>query len=263
MSRMLWSLFFVWLITGCVIALIYIPEYQARHLVDIKEHLLFENEARRTLAQIFGGLFLLVGLYFTYQQVVTGWQNVHISYEGQVTERFTRAIDQLGSEKAEIRIGGIYALERIAKDSVVKDHWYIMDILTAFIRMNSRKNGKEAWVAADIQAALTVLGRRNTFGEGETHEIDLSGTNLRSADLHGPNWQVANFSGAEMANADLRGALLVRANFKGAHLEKTHFEGVDLSQAENLTAEQLQQALTDSKTKSPGYIQHKQVEAGS
>ncbi|MCA1666553.1 MAG: hypothetical protein LC793_03970, partial [Thermomicrobia bacterium] len=60
-----------------------------------------------------------------------------VAREGQITERFTRAIDQLGSEKDEIRLGAIYALERIAKDSrSYQDS--IMDILAAYVRRDSR-----------------------------------------------------------------------------------------------------------------------------
>jgi hypothetical protein len=61
-----------------------------------------------TTAQILGGTALLSGLYFT-------WRTLHVNREGQITERFTRAIDQLGDQRLEIRLGGIYALERIAK----------------------------------------------------------------------------------------------------------------------------------------------------
>src|SRR5215204_7190423 len=57
--------------------------------------------------------------------------------QGQITERFTRAIDQLGSEKLEIRLGGIYALERIARDSPEKDYSTVMEVLTAYVRQNS------------------------------------------------------------------------------------------------------------------------------
>src|SRR5215208_1469332 len=69
----------------------------------------------QSLAQIAGGAALLVGLYFT-------WRTVQINQEGQVTERFTKAIDQLGAgegsdKRLEVRLGGIYALGRIARDS--------------------------------------------------------------------------------------------------------------------------------------------------
>src|SRR4028118_1820605 len=78
------------------------------------------------VAQILGGTALLSGLYFT-------WRTLQVNREGQITERFTRAIDQLGSQELEIQLGGIYALERIARDSE-RDHWPIMEVLTAYVR---------------------------------------------------------------------------------------------------------------------------------
>ena len=42
-----------------------------------------------TLASILGGTALLSGLYFT-------WRTLQVNCEGQITERFTQAIDQLG-----------------------------------------------------------------------------------------------------------------------------------------------------------------------
>jgi len=94
-----------------------------------------ENSYRATLAQIIGGFALLLGLYFTWKSVVT-------AKESQITELFTQAIDQLGAidqfgnPAIEIRLGGIYALEKISIQSK-KDHWPIMNILTAYIRKNS------------------------------------------------------------------------------------------------------------------------------
>ena len=60
-------------------------------------------------------------------------KDIEIASDGQVTERFTRAIEQLGSEPIEVKLGGIYALERIMKDSP-RDHWTIVETLTAFVR---------------------------------------------------------------------------------------------------------------------------------
>src|SRR5215216_7373706 len=74
-----------------------------------------------TLAQILGGAALLSGLYFT-------WRTLQVNREGQITERYTRAIDQLGKTDDqghrvfEIRVGGIYALGRIARESE-EDYW--------------------------------------------------------------------------------------------------------------------------------------------
>src|SRR5215216_4334004 len=63
------------------------------------------NELVRTLAQIVGGLVVLTGVYFTWQQVTNTRREVRIAQEGQITERFSRAIEQLGSEKLELRLG--------------------------------------------------------------------------------------------------------------------------------------------------------------
>jgi len=55
-------------------------------------------------------------------------RDIEIAQNGQMTERFTKAVDQLGSNQVAIRLGGIYALERIARDSR-QDHWTIMETL--------------------------------------------------------------------------------------------------------------------------------------
>jgi hypothetical protein len=46
-----------------------------------------ENSYRVTLAQILGGIAIAISLYYT-------WRRINIYQEGQITERFTRAVDQ-------------------------------------------------------------------------------------------------------------------------------------------------------------------------
>ena len=62
-----------------------------------------------------------------------------------MTDRYTKAVEQLGSDKLDVRIGGIYALERIARDSA-RDHPAVMEVLTAFIREHSR----EPWPLPEV-----------------------------------------------------------------------------------------------------------------
>jgi Pentapeptide repeats (8 copies) len=154
-----------------------------------------ENDARTTLVQAFGGLALLIGFYFTAKT----WRTTQ---EGQVTDRFTKAINQLGEagpEKLAIRLGGIYALERIAMDSE-RDHWPVMEILTAYIREHAPWPSHYS-PAPDIQAVLTVLGRRaRTYGKGEDQRLDLTRTDLRRANL-----ARAHLEGAHLTSADLGG----------------------------------------------------------
>ena len=62
----------------------------------------------------------------TQAQLRHAQEELSLTRQGQITERFTRAIDQLGHARTEIRLGGIYALERIARESE-EDHWPIME----------------------------------------------------------------------------------------------------------------------------------------
>lgn len=127
------TLFFI----GSVLFLFLYPYVQVAHwgINNVTEAATLENEYRATLAQMLGGVAIGIGLYFT-------WKKILISQDGQITERFTQAVDQLGAldQKGnpafEIRLGGIYALDRISKESE-KDSYPIMEILTAYIRKNS------------------------------------------------------------------------------------------------------------------------------
>jgi hypothetical protein len=59
-----------------------------------------------------------------------------LTQQGQITDRYTKAIEQLGSDKLDVRLGGVYALERIARDSE-RDHATVVEVLIAFVRAHS------------------------------------------------------------------------------------------------------------------------------
>jgi uncharacterized protein YjbI with pentapeptide repeats len=200
------------------------------------------NDVRTTAVQATAGLVLLLGAYFT-------WRQLHTAREGQVTERFTRAIDHLGSDQLDVRLGGIYALERIARDSEA-DRSTIAEVLTAYVRTHSpwppTKPGqyKEGWPleqhpdlrtrAPDIQAALTVLARvRFTqFASGAIARLDLQATDLRKADLHHAHLEWANLRGAHLEEANLARAHLERADLVGAHLQRAFLHDAQLKEAD-------------------------------
>ena len=153
--RFLWSAFWAF----CGVALIgvwWVPKREIhpwRADLTASEELAAEDAVRRTLAQVLDAAVILTGLYLT-------WQNVRINREGKITDRFSKAIDQLGSEKLSVRVGGVYALERIDRDSE-KDHWTIVEVLCAFVREPTREPDKdevgtlvrEPGTRTDVQAA--------------------------------------------------------------------------------------------------------------
>ena len=243
-----------------------------------------ENAYRATLVQTLGGVFFFVTAWLT-------WRNVKVTEEKQLTERFSKAVELLGSDKLEVRLGGIYALERIAKDSE-KDYWTIMEILTSFVKEKSpiqpfqniqhrkvtlvesfldeqpdfspqkQENQK---ITTEVQAALTVVGRRDPSKEQESQYIKLSITNLREADLSEANLSEADLSeadlfGANLSEANLFGANLIVANLIvanlfGADLIGANLSEANLSEAIALTSEQISKAITDEKTKLPTHLQ--------
>jgi hypothetical protein len=155
--------------------------------------------------------------------------------EGQIIELYSRAVDQLGSEQLHVRIGGIYALERVARDSE-KDHPIVMDVLTAFIREYSReqwppqdRGERERWTRPDVQAAVSVVGRRDA--ERDTERIDLYGAILIRADLRGADFRDATFRGADLTRADLANARLVGADLRDVTLDHARLLNVDLTGA--------------------------------
>ena len=79
------------------------------------------DAARGRLLTLGAGLFAAGALIFTARNLILYRRTNEIAEQGQVTDRYTKAIEQLGSDKLDVRIGGIYALERIARDSA-RDH---------------------------------------------------------------------------------------------------------------------------------------------
>ncbi|GAB4303601.1 MAG: hypothetical protein Kow0090_19190 [Myxococcota bacterium] len=192
--------------------------------------------------------------------------DIEIAREGQITERFTRAVEQLGSEKMDIRLGAIYALERISKDSE-KDHWTIIETLSAFIREHSplpkgsegEKGVKdeEFKLPTDIQAALTVIGRRK-HREIEKEPVNLDGTNLMGANLRGAYLAGANLGVANLARAHLWDAHLEKANLFMADLAGAYLAGAHLENAVNADKAIWKEAIYNSFTKFPeGFVPEK------
>ncbi|MGN6189836.1 MAG: pentapeptide repeat-containing protein [Conexibacter sp.] len=234
------------------------------------------SRARTAVLAVLAGMTALLGAVYTHRSYVLNREvhatNARLTREGQITERFTRAVDQLGSASLDIRLGGIYALERIARESPL-DHGPVMEILTAWVREHARRptieskqtalpggvaeSLRDLMPATDVQAVLTVLGRR--VAEQDTGPLNLrgaylagarlTGMTLCGADLRAANLNRASLASADLHQADLADATLQHADLRSTHLGMADIRGADFRRAQ-LQGANLIAAVYDSRTRS-------------
>ena len=237
-----------------------------------------QNDARTTLLQGLAALLVLTGasigasvglqqIRVSRQQLQATWHQLRqtetaslrqskLMEEGNITERFTRAVDQLGHQEADVRIGAVYGLERLAKSSE-GDQVPILEILSTFVRSHSPwppslphqpdsnvdiRKGRTAlrFYAPDIQAAMTALGRldnRPRLPILDLYSVDLRGVVLLGARLYWSMFTASNLERALLSNADLSNSDLSSANLKyailrGTNLRQAKLHGADLEGAE-------------------------------
>jgi hypothetical protein len=234
-----------------------------QRLDAVNDRLKLQNDARATLLQGLGGAVLLLGAYFTYRQlkisreqllhaVEASDQQLRVTQAGQITERFTRAVDQLGGSE-DVQLGGIYALQQIAASSA-QERSAIYEILAAYVRFHSPWIGPHdpGPVDADaitrlrerqpgVQAAMLVLGRR--LAEPSTVPLGLMGADLRRLrldDTYAPGganledvlfWR-SSLIEATLGKANLRGAKLGWTDLRHSYLEEADLREADLQGAD-------------------------------
>jgi Pentapeptide repeats (8 copies) len=211
------------------------------------DRLKLQNDVRIGLLQAVAGVAVIAAVVVTWQQLETDRrqlrQQLEVAGQEQAGERFAQALDQLGSEQLDVRLGGIYGLERVAARAsgeapagwwASQDRVQVFEILSAYVRTTSHRPpvgpaGPDASLQVrqpDVNAAVTVLARRTVL-DGDP-PLDLSGSLLGGARL---GW--ARLAGADLRGADVRGTSLQHAELAGAHLEQallcgTEFQGADL-----------------------------------
>jgi uncharacterized protein YjbI with pentapeptide repeats len=236
-----------------------------------------KNNIRTATVQAFGGLVLLIGAFFTSRQI-------RLTREGQLTERFGKAIDQLGSDKLNVRLGAIHALARISKASRA-ERSAVVEILTEHIRTysprspsrngtrnillsvgpasTSRLNGQEG-PPTDVQLVMALLARRR-IAIAANQAVTLSGVSLggvdlpkaylqkvtfRGSDLRGINLLKADLWRSDFEEASLQGAILERANLQRTSLKRTNIEGARLVSAFLKKADLRQSRLVEANLQS-------------
>jgi uncharacterized protein YjbI with pentapeptide repeats len=235
-----------------------------------------QNDVRTVLLQAVAGAAVLVGVLFTWQQQQATLRQQQITIQQldtqqqiQVSERFSRAIGQLGSASIDVRLGGLYELEQLARQAHQR-RLVIIEVVAAYIREHARPPANAAKAkreppSQDVAAALTIIERRSIqtgdpqvdlrradFGSvdlsslalhsldrdfADFHGVNLAGVNLGGADLYGvslhdTDLDGANLAGADLTLANLRDTSAFRTDLRNAHLKLARLNRASLSGAD-------------------------------
>jgi hypothetical protein len=219
------------------------------------------NDARVGIAAVLAVLGTVGGLGYTIR-------TYRLSRQGQIADRYTKAIEQLANNSADIRIGGVYSLEQTGRDAA-EYQYTVADVLVAYVRnrapwrpdttpaARARRWGRLRRVReeqadpvlaepeADIRVALDVLRRllRLLGKKG----VDLRHSNLAGADLIEMYLLDAQFAGANLTRARLSYADLQGADLRGAELRGAEFYQADFKDVKLWRGQVCEETLNDVK----------------
>ena len=219
-----------------------------------------EDNFRKTIGQLLLAAAALVGAGLAYLQFTEQQRNTLKQFETQqdtsgkqfeeqqkasrdllISNQVAKGFELLGNKDKEPmqRLGGIYALEGVMNTSE-QYHQPVLEALCAFVRDNTRAKKGEEPPTTDIQAALTVIGRRAPIGKPvrSMRQAVIGAPYLVGAHIPKANLIEANLSNAFLNEAYLSGARLNETNLSGARLSGARLNEADLSGA-NLSSANL------------------------
>ncbi|QER97124.1 pentapeptide repeat-containing protein [Streptomyces venezuelae ATCC 10712] len=211
------------------------------------------------------GLAAVVALTLTWKEgtdtLKQGNAELRVAEQGQITERFTAAIEQLGEDDEELTFGGVYALERIMEDSA-RDQPRIVSVLSAFVRSHApvpaggfaahkagaapptlpppvvavigvladRPPGRDGsavvdWSDSDLRGLRLAVGSQVPGGPPKVPRFPFGGSRLKNSDLRDARFTAVDLSRAFLDGARLAGAELTRVDLTGADLTGVDAEG--------------------------------------
>ena len=140
--------------------------------------------------------------------------------QGLLNERYQRGAEMLGNEVLAVRLGGIYALQRLAEEWPDQYHIQIMRLFCAFVCPPT------LGIRQDVEAVMQMIGSR------AKSRITLERIADFKLDLRDAHLPKAQFLNADLSNAMFHNSNLSGANFANTDLTDSYLSCSDLSQAE-------------------------------
>lgn len=181
-------------------------------------------------------------VFFSGKALQSSTEQNYLAQQTAITERYTAAVELLGSDSESARVGGIYSLMSIAdesKERTAPAHALLSSFIKSFPPTDiadrldkyeikacpshllrngdiprDRKVPQPRYEAPrELEAAARVLGTRPSW--------------LASGGVLGADFTQTCLVGVDLSGADLRGA-----NFKGSTINEVDFTGADLTGAQ-------------------------------
>ncbi|MBT4398942.1 MAG: pentapeptide repeat-containing protein [Bacteroidetes bacterium] len=262
------KLWLLWLIgTFIVFVVITLLICNWQELIDIFFNTGIDDQSGALLKIVltgFGGLGIFLTFYATMKRANAAEKSAQAQAETAKAQlesskahreenqinRFNQAIEQLGHDDASVRMGGIYTLHGIAKESKENEtKEQICSILCSYVRENSKilleevgdpeygdHNENIESVTVEIQTACDVLFKDDSYTVYEKLKKNLSGAILKGVMLNKCHFINVEFGKAILNEAELNYAQFCNVSLYDARLYEAKLKGavfadVDLSEA--------------------------------
>ena len=187
-----------------------------------------------------------LALVFAVWRGVLAQRQAELAQQGLSNERYQKGAEMLGSEVLAVRLGGIYALQRLAAEHPEHYHIQIMQLLCSYVR---NPTGDEQGPVSgydedgepirklreDVQAAMYAIGKRTdaciAIEKAAFFRLDLRNANLQHSRLLNLNLSYALLEKSNMFGASLYISNLSSASLTDANLSDTDLTGANLSAA--------------------------------
>ena len=218
------------------------------------------NDVSSVIRNIILAAAAVIALPLAIWRSIVAERQADTAQQSLLNERYQKGAEMLGHiDKQSVRIGGIYALDRLAAEWPNDYHIQVMKLFSAFVvdqtEEKCEQQEAQSGLTQDVQEVMRVIAGRDKERIAFEHQEGLT-LNFSHYSLVGFTFRKANFSNIDFTKANLsrvklwqgqfsgsvlRGANLTKADLSGADLQHTNMTRVNLSRAD-LTGANLRNA---------------------
>ncbi len=236
------QLYIILLILVSIFAIWKLPQWALKRN---KQHLKPEdflnlvNEYRKTIAQIIGGIYVLIGLGFTWIELSSTKNTLVLSERRYVRESYSDAVNKLGSNNPRVRLGGIYVLTDIVQESESYSN-AVVQLLSTHVRMSVKDDNKAR--KEELQACIDAITKNPLLATENPRGVSLQGISLQNYNFNGSFFKQSLLYRGDFSNSDFSAATMEQSQFYGTLCKKCRMEGTNFSET-NMYGANLSQSI--------------------